>query len=474
MIHDLKKMKKTSVKINPLPKAHALYFAPWFKWGLPAVFMLAIAIALVIVSLQKTRLEARSIFGILSNTELGTEFSRHRLTNNDTTTPLYLLLDDDLVFIGKLTQTGIQTLAGPEPKSSMKPRLITNLFAPSFSLNRIRDATNLIFGINPVTSYFLGLNGNPDLVVGISLTRFKSNLKTFLFQTFAIVLVIIFTVYGFAQWLLWRYLSQPLNALVETINSFSVDPTIARPLPNYVAQSREFSVAANAVEQMQRNTLIALRQRERLADIGEAVTKINHDIRNVLSSATLVTDALMASNDPKVRRSAPHVVRSLEQAVDLCQSMLDYLIETPSPKPSNINMQQLIDELQTATGMDVIYDGPDSIYADSGMLSRVFLNLGRNAAIAGATKLKIDIWRAGRLGVIDILDNGPRVDESACSTIFQAFRTSKSGGTGLGLAIACDLAVSHGGNLKLTRASTEGSEFRLHLPDQIFENADAA
>jgi signal transduction histidine kinase len=154
--------------------------------------------------------------------------------------------------------------------------------------------------------------------------------------------------------------------------------------------------------------------------------------------------------------------------------MLDYLIETPSPKPSNINMQQLIDELQTATGMDVIYDGPDSIYADSGMLSRVFLNLGRNAAIAGATKLKIDIWRAGRLGVIDILDNGPGVDESARSTIFQAFRTSKSGGTGLGLAIARDLAVSHGGNLKLTRASTEGSEFRLHLPDQIFENADAA
>ena len=112
---------------------------------------------------------------------------------------------------------------------------------------------------------------------------------------------------------------------------------------------------------MQRNTLIALRQRERLADIGEAVTKINHDIRNVLSSATLVTDALMSSDDPKVRRSAPHVVRSLEQAVDLCQSMLDYLVEVPPPKPDIIPMNEVADELEITTGMEVIYEGSSPI-----------------------------------------------------------------------------------------------------------------
>ena len=107
--------------------------------------------------------------------------------------------------------------------------------------------------------------------------------------------------YPFGQWLLWRFLSQPLHALVETINSFGTDLTISRPLPPYVTQSQEFDKAAKAVEQLQRNTLIALRQHERLADNGEAVTKINHDIRNVLSPATLVTDALMAADDPKVR-----------------------------------------------------------------------------------------------------------------------------------------------------------------------------
>ncbi len=110
-----------------------------------------------------------------------------------------------------------------------------------------------------------------------------------------------------------------------------MDPTIARPLPPYVIQSRELNKAAKPVQQTKRNTLIALRQSERLVDIGETVTKINHDISNVLSSATLVIDALMGSDDLKVRPSTPHVVRSLEQAVGLCKSMLDYLVEVPPP-----------------------------------------------------------------------------------------------------------------------------------------------
>ena len=106
---------------------------------------------------------------------------------------------------------------------------------------------------------------------------------------------------------------------------------------------------------MQRHTLIALSQRERPADIGEAVTKINHDICNVLSSATLVTDVLMGSNDSKVRRSVTYVIRSLEQAIDLCQSMLDYLVEVPPPKPGVILMHEVADELEIATGLEVIY-----------------------------------------------------------------------------------------------------------------------
>lgn len=271
-----------------------------------------------------------------------------------------------------------------------------------------------------------------------------------------------------------RYFSDPLSALVGSINSFSDDPRVTTPVPDIVAQSPEFIEASRALDSLQQNTLLALRQRERLADIGEAVAKINHDIRNALSSATLVADTLLASKDERVRRMAPHIVRSLEQSVDLCQSMLDYLAETPVPAPSRFAPAVLIGEIGESAGISVSYSGPELVYMDRGMLSRILLNLARNASLAGAKNLSVDIWRTGRLGVIDIADNGPGIPQEQWSSLFLAFRSKQRGGTGLGLAIARDLAVAQGGNLKLTRSTADGSEFRLQLPEQIFDTPASA
>ena len=138
-----------------------------------------------------------------------------------------------------------------------------------------------------------------------------------------------------------------------------------------------------------------MRQRGQLADIDEAVTKINHYIRNELSSATLVADALLSSKDTQVSRTAPHVVRSLEQAVDLCQSMMDYLVAVPDPQLSTFSMHDIANELTDATKMQITYSGPAEIHADRKMMQRIFLNLTRKSGGAGATNLHIEIWRAG-------------------------------------------------------------------------------
>jgi signal transduction histidine kinase len=283
---------------------------------------------------------------------------------------------------------------------------------------------------------------------------------------------------GLIVWLARRFLerhySAPLTALIDTINEFSDNPAVASPIPDAVTSSPEFLAAAGALDSLQRNTLIALRQRERLADIGEAVAKINHDMRNVLSSATLVADTLIASEDPRVRRAAPHVVRSLEQSVILCQSMLDYLAETPMPEPEVITMPDLAADTAADSGLAVDYSGPDQLYLDRTMMARILLNLARNAAAAGAGRISIDIWRAGRLGVIDIADDGPGIPRGQWEDLFLAFRSRQRGGTGLGLAIARDLAVAQGGNLKLTRSTDEGSEFRLQLPIEMFSDPFSA
>ena len=283
-------------------------------------------------------------------------------------------------------------------------------------------------------------------------------------------------VFGLLALLFRRYqirrVSAPLGALVDSLNSFSVDPSVATPIPAMVSRAPEFIEAANALEALQRNTLLALRQRERLADIGEAVAKINHDIRNVLSSATLVADTLLASKDERVRRMAPHIVRSLEQSVDLCQSMLDYLAETPSPEPVRFAPAELVAETSESASIPIRYSGPDEVRMDRTMLSRILLNLARNAVSAGAQALSVDIWRAGKLAVIDIADDGPGITQKHWDDLFLAFRSKQRGGSGLGLAIARDLAVAQGGNLKLARSNDDGSEFRLQLPLQVLGITD--
>ena len=133
-------------------------------------------------------------------------------------------------------------------------------------------------------------------------------------------------------------------------------------------------------------------------------------------------------------------------------------------------MNEVTDELEIATGMEVIYEGPSKIFANRNIMFRILLNFAHNAGIVGATELKIDIWNAVHPGVIDILENGPGISEDARRTLFQTFKTTKAGGTNLGLAIARDLAVALCGNLKLTRSNQDGSEFRLHLTKEIFLN----
>jgi signal transduction histidine kinase len=211
-----------------------------------------------------------------------------------------------------------------------------------------------------------------------------------------------------------------------------------------------------------------LTQRERLADIGEAVAKINHDIRNVLSSATLVSDALLLSKDENVRKSAPLVLRSLEQAVDLCQSMLDYLAQTPDPIPSDFELPELLAEIQAASLLKLRYQGTKLMHADRNMMSRILLNLARNAGTACATAMWVEVWQVGHLAIMDISDNGSGIPRSAWPNLFSPFKSKQGSGGGLGLAISRDLTLAQNGMLRLSRSGSAGSEFRIQFPLRVF------
>ena len=244
--------------------------------------------------------------------------------------------------------------------------------------------------------------------------------------------------------------------------------------------------AQRELADMQSRLRTALRQKSHLAALGTAVSKINHDLRNILATAQLVSDRLAGSEDPEVKRVAPTLVRSLDRAAALCANVLRYgRAEEAEPTRVPFELHALVDDVTVALGLS-LPDGvrventvdPDFILnADREQVFRVLLNLGRNAAeaLTGAGDGRITVSAARGAGVADIRirNIGPGVPAESVTGLFQAFSgSSRSGGTGLGLAIARDLMVGHGGDIKLLETGATGTVFQLLLPQ--LESASAA
>ena len=285
------------------------------------------------------------------------------------------------------------------------------------------------------------------------------------------LIAVVFLFAGYAYWRYRRLVVRPLDLLVETINEFSVDPTVVAPIPREVSASPALRNAAMALEELQHSTLRELRQRERLTDLGVGVAKINHDIRHSISTGMLVMDRVLETQDPRIRRAATIVKASLENAGVLCNTMSNYIIEPNVAEPVNFDVASLIQDVAEFENISIDYHGPEQIIMDPSMLQRMLGNLAMNAKRADATKIDIDIWKAGKLAVIDVEDNGKGIPEEIQLTLFKAF-SGKASGSGLGLSIVRDLAVAQGGNIRLTYSKPGATIFRISMPSAILGNTE--
>ena len=214
--------------------------------------------------------------------------------------------------------------------------------------------------------------------------------------------------------------------------------------------------------------------------MGSAVSKISHDLRNILATTQLMADRLEGSRDPIVARTAPKLIGSLDRAIRLCQSTLTYgRAEEAPPESRAVALGELAEEV--IEGLGLIEEGrevtclvdvdPETVVeADPEQLYRILANLCRNAAQAIHASGK-----SGRLTVaadvidgkveISVIDTGPGLPATAREHLFQPFRGSaRRGGTGLGLAIAQAQVRANGGTLSLVASTTTGTEFRISLP----------
>jgi len=212
------------------------------------------------------------------------------------------------------------------------------------------------------------------------------------------------------------------------------------------------------------------------------VSKISHDLRNMLSSAQLLSDRLRSVKDERVQQLVPKLLASLDRAIRLCARTLDFgqAQEIP-PKRKPFELAPLLSEVGDGLGLprpnliDWTLDVPPELKvdADRDQLFRVLSNLCRNAVQAlesdsdGAGEIVITARREGSVTVIDVRDTGPGVPERAKAHLFEAFQSvARKGGTGLGLAIAAELVNAHGGEIALI-GNEGGATFRLIIPDVV-------
>ena len=302
-----------------------------------------------------------------------------------------------------------------------------------------------------------------------ALTSYSNNI---LVLSLVISLFIGILVYLSLHWLLVR----PMRRVKDSIVAFRRRPEAATSMKATTVRPDEIGLVERELCRMQEEIRQSLHQKTRLASLGEAVAKINHDLRNILTTAQLATDALQRAKDPHVQKVSRRLMTAVSRAVALCESTMRHgKADDPAPEKELLGLAMLGRDVGMSLGyMDnddftFAVDVPENmqIYADAEQVHRVFLNLCRNAGEAQLSKGSITISAeqdADGTSHILVADSGPGIPEKVRPTLFKAFSSTRSGGTGLGLASARDIVLAHGGQIGLLSTGDDGTIFKVCLP----------
>jgi signal transduction histidine kinase len=275
------------------------------------------------------------------------------------------------------------------------------------------------------------------------------------------------------------FLVRPMRRIIESIERFRADPNDPGARVALSGRRDEIGRAEAELSRMQSDLRAALHSRQRLAALGEAVAKINHDLRNMLTSAQMASERLAHSGDPQVAQAMPRLERALDRGITLAQNVLTYgRSEEPPARPETLILASALEAAAEDAGLapegvalEMAAPPRFAIRADPEHLHRILVNLFRNAreAIEAAGRpqgrVRVTAERRDGAALVRLADNGPGVPQRVQERMFQAFSASgRPGGAGLGLAIARELAQANDGGLVLASSGPEGAVFELRLP----------
>lgn len=369
--------------------------------------------------------------------------------------------------------------------SSPMPKPIDATFdmREAMPLDLIMDALNRLFSPE---DQVIRVIGNPVREAGllIEITMATAPLRMAMIDYGVRILMLSAVISVFTAFLLfWAvriFMVRPIKGVVGYMQAYADAPEDARSIIIPSAGVKELREAEEALQSMQTELTAALKQKERLAQLGGAVAKVSHDLRNILTTAQLFTDRIEMSQDPTVVRLAPKLVNSITRAVNLCESTLAFgKAEEPPPRLARLGLADLVGDVidgeRLAIGEHDLSFAEDipatlTLRADSEQLYRVLSNLVRNArqAIVASGKpgeIAVSAYEDDVNWHIAVTDTGPGLPAKAQEHLFMPFQGgTRIGGSGLGLAIAAELIRGHGGKLMLDHTGPEGTGFVVCLP----------
>jgi signal transduction histidine kinase len=247
--------------------------------------------------------------------------------------------------------------------------------------------------------------------------------------------------------------------------------------------------AARVIESSQAYERV--KERDRLAALGEMAAGLAHEIRNPLGAIKGAAQLLLGP-DGKPLESGPEmgdflhiIVEEANRLNNVVSRFLDYARAERADRVDTVKVDvnavvrktvQLLQQSPDARGVEIkvrLDELLPAVHGDPEALVQVFLNLGLNAIQSMPRGGTIDILttrrRRSRLGYgqfaeVRFRDQGIGIARDKLKKLFIPFFTTKTRGSGLGLAISQRIVNQHGGTIEVRSTPGEGSTFSVFLP----------
>jgi signal transduction histidine kinase len=229
-------------------------------------------------------------------------------------------------------------------------------------------------------------------------------------------------------------------------------------------------------------TKTELSQKQKLALIGETVSKISHEIQNKIGGVSIWIQNMELDIPEKdhLRVYLNEVKQALNAFLKMLTSFKRFY-RKPILEKEIVDVNHLVENIINQLCTDIknkklkIITKLDNklplISADKEQLEEAVMNLIINAVNFSPPEGKIELKTSTNKNEIEIEigDEGPGLSTEDFENLFQPFYTTKSCGSGLGLAVTKNIIDAHNGSIESYNKENGGAVFKILLP---FKNPD--